>query len=39
VRDCIEQVNADLAAEPAMATPRSTASWCCTRNSIPTTTS
>jgi long-chain acyl-CoA synthetase len=38
VRDCIEQVNADLAADPLMGARRSTASWCCTRNSIPTTT-
>ena len=38
--DCVEQVNAELAARPrAVATRRSTASSSCTRSSTPTTTS
>jgi long-chain acyl-CoA synthetase len=37
-RDCIEQVNADLAAEPMMGDTQIHRFWCCTRNSIPTTT-
>ena len=36
--DCVEQVNADLAAEASLPARRSGASWCCTRSSMPTTT-
>ena len=39
VRDCVEKVNADLAADERLAGSRSAASWCCTRSSTPTTAS
>jgi len=38
IQACVEQVNAELAADPMVADRRCIASWCCTRNSTPTTT-
>jgi long-chain acyl-CoA synthetase len=39
IKECVEKVNADLAADACWPAARSAASWCCTRSWTPTTAS